>query len=239
MLSINAIAALQGKYGSAIWTQWSNLRWPQYDYARYTPAGITSLSLFAVPQGGVDPVSGLTKTAEQTSMLAGGTFGQVGQLITQIRCHAFILPLGRQVATIRDDADVLWTTFSNMMSKYLELLRRGVLQVFINSKEFFTISEPFQRCPPGFGVRIQQHGASYIAAAAAFTKFSTWVQQSPRAEDVFDVNPPQFIEPNVQFQVQLNYFDGTGPVFTGLVDSVDPAIDIGVIFDGYQVRPSS
>ncbi len=236
MLSTNAIAALQGKYGSAIWTAWSNLRWPQYDYARYTPAGITSLSLFAVPQGGVDPVSGLTKTAEQTSMTTSGTFGSVGQLITQIRTHAFILPLGRQPSGIATDADVLWTTFSNMMSKYLELLRRGVLQVFINSKEFFTISEPFQRCPPGFGVRIQQHGASYLSG---FTKFSIWAQQSPRAEDVFDLNPPQFIEMNNQFQVQLNYFDGTGPVFTNLVSSASPAIDIGVILDGYQIRPTS
>ncbi len=236
MLSISAIAALQGKYGSAIWTAWSNLRWPQYDYARYTPAGITSLSLFAVPQGGVDPVSGLTKTSEQTSMIAGGTFGQVGQLITQIRTHAFILPLARQASGIKDDADVLWTTISDMMSKYLELLRRGVLQIFINNKEFFTISQPFTRCPPGFGVRIQQHGASYLAA---FTKFSTWAQQSPRQEDVFDLNPPQFIEPNQTFQVQLNYFDGTGPVFTTLVSSTSPAIDIGVIFDGYLIRPTS
>ncbi len=236
MLSINAIAALQGKYGSAIWSQWSNLRWPQYDYARYAPAGITSLSLFAVPIGGVDPVSALTKTTEQTNMQASGTFGQVGQLITQIRCHAFILPLNRQPTGINNDADVLWTTFSNMMSKYLELLRRGVLQMFINSKEFFTISQPFTRCPPGFGVRIQQHGASYISG---FTKFSIWAQQSPNTEDVFDLNPPQFVEPNNTFQVQLNYFDGTGPVFTTLVSSATPAIDIGVILDGYQIRPTS
>lgn len=236
MLSINAIAALQGKYGSAIWSQWSNLRWPQYDYARYTPAGITSLSLFAVPQGGVDPVSSLTKTSEQTSMVSGGTFGQVGQLITQIRTHAFILPLARQPANIRDDADVIWTTIGNMMSKYFELLRRGVLQVFINNKEFFTIVQPFLRCPPGFGVRIQQYGASYISG---FTKFGIWVSQSPRTDDIFDLNPPQFIEPNNTFQVQLNYYDGTSPVFTNLVSSASPAIDIGVIFDGYQIRPTS
>jgi hypothetical protein len=236
MLSINAIAALQGKYGSAIWYSWSNLRWPQYDYARYSAAGITSLSLFTVAQGGVDPVSSLTKTAEQTSMISGGTFGQVGQLITQIRTHALILPLARQHATIRDDADVIWTTISNMMSKFAELLRRGVLQVFINNKEFFTISEPFTRCPPGFGVRIQQHAASYISG---FTKFAIWAQQSPRAEDIFDLNPPQFIEPSNTFQVQLNYFDGTGPVFTNLVSDVSPSVDIGVILDGFQLRPTS
>lgn len=236
MLTVNAIAALQGKYGSAIWTNWSNLRWPQWDYARYNPAGITSLSLFAVPMGGVDPVSSVTKTLEQTSMVAGGTFGQVGQLITQIRTDAFILPLARQNATIRDDADVIWTLLSNMMSKYLELLRRGVLQIFINNKEFFTISAPFTRCPPGFGIRIQEHAASYISG---FTKFSIWAQQSPRAEDIFDLNPPQFIEPSNTFQVQLNYFDGTGPVFTNLVGGVSPAVDIGVILDGYQLRPTS
>ncbi len=236
MLSLNAISALQGKYGSAIWSSWTNLRWQQYDYARYNPAGISSLSWFTVPQGGVDPVSSLPKTAEQTNLTASGTFGQVGMLIQQIRLHALILPLGRQVATIKNDADVLWTTMSNMMSKYLELLRRGTLQIFIQNKEFFTIARPFLRCPPGFGVTIQQHGASYISG---FTAFSIWVQQSPKSDDIFDLNPPQFIEPNQTFQAQLNYFDGTGPVFTGLVDSVDPAIDVGLIFDGYILRPLS
>jgi hypothetical protein len=238
MLTPAALGQLQRSYGSADWSQWQNYRWQQYDYVRYPAAGAAQLQFFTVGLGGADPnASTVPKTLEQTNLTASGQFGQVGMLIAQIRLHARILPKGRQAAGIANDADVLWTTYTNMMSKYLELLRRGVLSISIQSKEYFTISEPLRTCPPGFGVEIQQHASSYIAAAGAWTTFSAWVQQNPDADNIFNVDPPQYIEPAQTFTAQITYPDGTGPVFTNLVSAASPALDIGLIFDGYIVRP--
>src|SRR6266487_3870409 len=219
MLTPSALARLQRNYGSVDWSRWQNWRWQQYDYPRYPPAGTTQVQLFSVPLGGQDPnvATGTPKTLEQTNLNSSSSFGDVGFLITQIRTHLRILPKGRQHATIIADADVLWTTMSNMMSKYMEMVRRGVFVLSIQSKEFFTISAPFQTCPPGFGIQIQQHANSYISG---HTAYSIWAQQNPDAKDIFDVDPPQFIEPNQTFTAQLNYYDGTSPVFTNLVSGV-------------------
>jgi len=238
MLTPAALGQLQRGYGSADWSQWQNFRWQQYDYVRYPTAGATQLQFFTVGLGGADPNNAtVPKTLEQTNLTASGQFGQVGTLITQIRMHARILPKGRQPAGISDDADVLWTTISNMMSKFVELLRRGVLQISIQSKEYFTISEPLRTCPPGFGINIQQNGSSFIAAGNAWITFTAWAQQNPDLDNVFYVDPPQFIEPAQTFVAQMIYPDGTGPVFTTLVSGASPLIDVGLIFDGYIVRP--
>lgn len=235
MISANLVE-LQSTYGSVDFSRWQDFRWQFYDWPRYLPAGVTSQSFFTVGVGGTDPVSAVAKTLEDTNLTAANQFGQVFMVIQEIRCHALILPKPRQPAGISDDADTLWTLMSNMMSKYLELLRRGVLKWQIQNKDFLVIDQPFLSCPPGFGVRIQQHAASYISG---FTNFAIWVQQSPRHCDLYDVNPPQVIEPNQTFSLTIDYPDGTSPVFTELVNSTSPKVALGVIFDGYIVRPMS
>lgn len=230
------LVELQAKYGSVDFDKWQDFRWQFWDYPRYAPAGVTSQAFFTIGLGGTDPVSAAAKTQEDTNLSSANQFGQVFYVVQQIRCHALILPKPRQPTGINNDADLLWTTISNMMSKWLELLRRGVLNWNIQNKNFLTIDQPFLTCPPGFGVRIQCHAASYLAA---FTDFSIWVQQSPRAADVYDVNPPQVIEPNQTFTLTIDYPDATSPVLTTLVNSTSPATALGVIFDGYIVRPMS
>jgi hypothetical protein len=235
MLTPAALGQLQRVYGSADWSKWQNFRWQFYDYVRYPGAGATQLQFFSVPLGGADPnASTVPKTLEQTNLNASSQFGQVGYLITQIRSHARIVPKGRQASGISSVANVLWTTMTNMMPKYLELIRRGVFHFSIQSKEYFTVAQPLKIFAPGFGVNIQEHAAVYTVG---FTKFSIWVQQSPSMDDIFDVDPPQFIEPAQTFTVSIDYPDGTGPVFTTLVSSTTPLLDIGIIFDGYIVRP--
>lgn len=235
MISQNLVD-LQATYGSVDFSRWQDFRWQFWDYPRYLPAGVTSQAFFTVGQGGTDPVSAVAKTQEETNLTAANQFGQVFYVVQQIRCHALILPKSRQPANINDDADLLWTTISNMMSKWLEILRRGVLNWSIQNKVFLQLDQPFLTCPPGFGVRIQCHGASYLSG---FTDFSIWVQQSPRMSDVYDLNPPQVIEPNQVFTLTIDYPDGTSPVLTTLVNSTSPATALGVIFDGSIVRPMS
>ncbi len=238
MTSAEVLALMQAQYGSANWQIWQIQRWPFYDEARYTPAGMTSLSLMQVPLGSVDPVSSLAKTTEQTNVPMPGSFGNVYYVITQVRTLAYFIPLGRQHNTIATDADVLYTTMTNAMDKFLELQRRGVLELSIGYKKYLQIQSPFLRAPAGFGIDIDQHSSSFISAGAAWTKASTWVVNDNDEENVWNQTPPQVIEPNQQFTLTLTWPDGAGPVFTNLVDGVSPAVNIAAMFDGYIVRPA-
>lgn len=235
MIPVTALQTLQRRYGSADWTRWESQRWQFYDYIRYPAAGTTQLRFFSIALGGTDPVSTLAKTLEQTNLSKGASFGQVYFIIQQIRTHAFFLPKSRQNATIAADADVIYTTMSDAMSKFNELMRDGVLNISILAKKYFDIERPLVTAPPGFGLTIYQHASSFLAA---FPRAGIWATQNPNASSVYDCNPPQVVEPEQSFEVTLDYPNSLSPVFTGLVDSVDPRIDIGVIFDGYIVRPA-
>lgn len=242
MLTPQLVSQVLAKFGAQDYSRWANYRWQLYDFVRYPGAGgATSLTLFSVPVGGADPnatagTSGNPKSLEQTNMNQSGQVGTQPFAITELRCCARILPKSRQPTNISDGTNLLWTTMSNMMSKYLELLRRGVLVMMLNSKEYITQTAPFINMPPGFGIRIQEHAAVYTSG---FTTFSIWVQQSPRHEDVFDIDPPLVIGIGETFTVQIIYYDGTGPDFTTLVTSTTPYLDCGVIFDGWTIRPGS
>lgn len=238
MTSAEVLQTLQARYGSSDWSNWQIQRWPFYDEVRYPTAGTVSLPLFQVPLGGVDPNSSLGKSNEQTNVMLPGSFGNVYYIINQVRTLGYLIPFARQHATIIADADVIFTTYTNAMDKLLELQRRGVLTMTIGYKQYMQLQSPLLRAPAGFGVDIDQHSSSFISAGSAWTKAACWVNPDNDEENVYNQTPPQIIEPNQSFQMNLSYPDGTGPVFTTLVDGVSPAVNVVVMFDGYIVRPS-
>lgn len=237
MNNLQVLSLLQSTYGSANWNNWTVNRWDFYDYVRYPVGGTVSLAFFNIAQGGVDPNSSLAKSLEQCNVPKARSFGQVYFILQQIRVHASILPKARQHATIQADTAVTYQAMTNMMSKYLELTRRGVLNVQIGQKQYFDIEQPLTMAPPGFGIDIKQHASSYVSAAGLWTSDSVWVQQNPSSQNVYSLAIPQVIEPEQTVDVTIDY-PSTSPVFTGLVDAVDPRIDIGVIFSGYIARPA-
>lgn len=238
MTSAEVLQTLQARYGSSDWSRWHIQRWPFYDTARYPAAGTTNLALMQIPLGGVDGNSSLGKTTEDTNIVMPGSFGNVYYIINQVRCLAYLIPFGRQHATIAADVNAIFTTYTNCMDKLLELQRRGVLSMSIGFKQYLQIQSPFLRAPAGFGIDIDQHSSSFIAAGSEFTKAACWVTNPNDEDDVYNQTPPQIIEPNQTFSLNLSYPDGAGPVFTNLVDGVSPAVNVMVLFDGYIVRPS-
>jgi len=227
---------MQARYGSR--TDILQVQRRQFwDECRYLPAGLTTLSFFQVPVGGIDANSSLAKSMEQTNVNTAGTLGNSYYVINQIRTLAYLLPFGRQHATIQADANVIFTTWTNAMDKLLELHRRGVLTLSKSFKEELQIQAPFVRAPAGFGVDIDQHSSSIVVAAAEWTKAACWVTNDNDEENVWNQTPPQILEPNQQFQLRIDWPDGAGPVFTTLVDGVSPAVNLQVIFDGYLVSP--
>lgn len=146
--------------------------------------------------------------------------------------HLHILPKNRQPAAISGDADVLFTTMDNCMDELYNIMGLGVLNFTIGQKKYFEIYTPLRKCPPGFGVHIYNHSA--VAAQLS----PHWLQQSPRARDVYAVTPAQMIEPEQTLDVTLDYPNGAPAVLTNLVSGATPAVDIGLILDGYIARPA-
>lgn len=233
------VTELQRRYGTANWSKANSVRFPMYDYIRYPAAGTTSLQFFTIPLGGVDPNSSTAKTLEQTNFNTAAKLGAVNFLATQIRTHLCILPKGRQPSGITADTAYIYQASSNAMAKFIELIHRGVLNVQFGNRGYWQIENPFQNCPPGFGVDVQQHASSYVAAASLWTKGSQWALQNSEPNNIYKQLPPQWIEGDQTIQATIDFPDGTSPVFTSLVDSVDIRIECGLILDGYQIRPAA
>ena len=227
------LRTLQGRIGSADWSKWQIHRWQFYDYVRYTAAGVAQLTFFANPLGSTDPVSALAKTLEQTNVPKARTFGQVYFIINQIRTHIMIVPRARQVAAVTNVTDWLFVAAHTALTTLInDLSHQGVLNIKIGQKDYFDIDQPFTNCPPGFGIHINQWCGVTAATAGAVKVF----RQSPNAEDVYDVSPPQMVEPEQTIEATIDFPNGNTPSIAGLVGP--PVVDIGLIFDGYIARPA-
>lgn len=228
------VQAIQRRYGTADWERWQVQRWCWWDYNRYTNAGITSMSFFVNPMGTQDPVSGLSKTTEQTNMEQSRAFGQVYAVITNIRSHIHVLPKNRQAAGISGDADVIFTTYSNVMKDFPQLCNQGVFVWNILQKNQSEIAQPFLNLGAGMGVQINQHASTFAAEAIAE---SVWWQQSLRMGDLRYWTPFTVVEPNQTFDMKIEFPNGASPALTQ-VNSTDVRVDIGLILDGYIIRPA-
>lgn len=228
--SAGALSLLSSRYGSADWNKWQIIRWSYYDYVRYPAAGTTQLSFFQNALGATDPVSTLSKTFEQTNVQKTGTFGQVYFIAAEIRTHMRFATKDRQPTGINNNASLIAGTLGDAASKLYEMTRRGVLNWAIGQKDYYDIERPLQAAPPGFGLIITE------VATNRTTPFLL-AQQSSHRKDVWELSPPQVIEPEQTFAINIKY-DATSPVLTGLVSSADLRIDVGVILDGYIARPS-
>lgn len=201
-------------------------RYQFWDYPRLTAAGVTSLSFFNVQQGATDPVSSQSKTLEDTNVTKSNQLPYDFKL-NRIRTHINILPKNRQPAGINNQTNTVTKWMRGMMSAFADLASTGVFNLTLNNKNTLRIEQPFRLCPPGFGVDIDQVQSN--------DTYALWAQQSHTAP-LYDVTPELFIKRDDVLQVTID-FPNTSPVFTNLVNSTSPYINIGVIFEGYADVP--
>ena len=233
---IEIISEMQQRFGSANWQNWSAVRTPQWDYVRLATAGVNSVSFFVNPLGSQDPVAAQAKTLEDTNLGQGGTFGQVYFCITQVRTHVLVLPKSRQPAGIKDQSTTMVALMSEMMPAVKNLMGNGVLRIFIGQKEYITpINRPFVSCPPGFGLDVYQVAGVYSAAAP----YNILMQQDNDDANVLGITPYQWVEPSQTIQARIDFPQYNSPVWSSFqVNSTTPWVNIGLIFDGYVIRPS-
>jgi len=236
----NAVAQLQqlqAQAGSADWSRWTQNRWTFYDYVQLNPAGDSKLQFFNIPLGQPDPnVQTIVKTYEQTNMNEVRSFGRINFLLKQIRCHIRILPKVRQVAGIGALTAAVYKDYTALTNYLADFINQGVLLITLGQKEYLDIPQPFITCPPGFGLRIDQHAAATGVVVAGDAR---WFQQSEKAEDIYTVQPEQLIEAGQTFQVQIVYDNANYGALTNLMTggTLTPKVEVGVLLDGFVLRP--
>ncbi len=230
--SLQALAQFEQQIGSADWSRWTKNRFTFYDYVQYPHLGTTSMQFFTIPYGSADPETSTVKTLEQTNMPESRSFGRVNFLINQIRTHIRLVPKGRQPSGISSLTAVVYNQYAALMQKLVDLAGMGTLVMNIGQKEYFDINQPFVNAPPGFGPTIIQHAAAPGGASQAF-----WFVQDNRPSQIYRVKPEQMVEAGQTFNVQIAFDNAASPATTTLVNSTTPLVEIGVLFDGYILRP--
>ena len=240
--------SLQRRFGSADFSRYQVVRGQKYDFVRLRAGGTDSVSFFSNPIGAADPATGSTtgKTLEQTNLVKSASFGQEYFALTQIRTYAGFLPNVRQGLSIGNNFCYRGYTarVNSAMTLFQDVISRGVLQVKFAQKLYYQISRPFIMCPPGFGIDVQSLASVRTADASENGNDTNWrVAPDNRGESVYNVDPIQLIEPEIQIEASISFPDGNTPDFSNSVALAGaatgtPAIELGLIFDGYVIRPS-
>ena len=243
------IDSLQKRFGSADFSRYQVVRGQKYDFCRLLAAGTNSVSFFSNPIGATDPGAGATlfKTLEQTNLVKNASFGQEYFALTQIRTYANFVCQSRQGFTTGTNFTYRGYTAlaDSAMEKLQTVLNNGVLEISFAQKLYYQIARPFIQCPAGFGIDIQALASSRTGNAAETQPEGTnWLARPDyRATAVYNIDPIQIIEPEIQIQAAINFPNGNTPNFTNTaLDTANgtqtPAIELGLIFDGYVIRPS-
>jgi hypothetical protein len=248
-MSPEIIDSLQKRFGSADFSRYQVVRGQKYDFCRLLAAGTNSVSFFSNPIGATDPGAGATlfKTLEQTNLVKNASFGQEYFALTQIRTYANFVCQSRQGFTTGTNFTYRGYTAlaDSAMEKLQTVLNNGVLEISFAQKLYYQIARPFIQCPAGFGIDIQSLASSRTGNAAETQPEGTnWLARPDyRATAVYNIDPIQIIEPEIQIQAAINFPNGNTPNFTNTaLDTANgtqtPAIELGLIFDGYVIRPS-
>lgn len=248
-MSPEIIDSLQKRFGSADFSRYQVVRGQKYDFCRLLAAGTNSVSFFSNPIGATDPGAGATlfKTLEQTNLVKNASFGQEYFALTQIRTYANFVCQSRQGFTTGTNFTYRGYTAvtDSAMQKLQTVMNSGVLEISFAQKLYYQIARPFIQCPAGFGIDIQSLASSRDGDAKETQGPDTnWIARPDyRATSVYNIDPIQIIEPEIQIQAAIKFPNGNTPNFTNsALDSANgdqtPAIELGLIFDGYVIRPS-
>ncbi|NDE14685.1 hypothetical protein EBZ80_07120 [bacterium] len=235
------LASLQGRFGTQDPSQLQIQKWQYYDYVRYPVAGTTQLTFFTNPIGATDPVSGLSKTLEQTNLTRNGMF-DYPFIITEIKTHIFLLPKARQAAAVSANTSLItgggatasYGVPNGVWNALWNLSGQGILSVVFGQKTYFDIEQPFRFCPTGFGVDVTNTTAF---SAVANVNDNTLFGQSESPEDIYKVTPPVLVEKDQILQININFPQATSTTIPQ-ISATNVNVDLGIIFEGFAILPT-
>ena len=250
---------IASRYGTANYGNLQVLKWQYYDYVRMTPStGIVSqkLNFFSIPQGSLDPNSGIAKTLEETNLDRNGQL-TYDYVITGIRTHLYVLPKSRQNTTGAVNTSTTLTVggvtgggsgtgslgaSAGTMNFLEQLSGRGNLIVTFGQKRYFEINQPFKKCPIGAGVSVKSYGGGTPTTAGVSTNY--WYSQSADTRDRYIVTPPLFVERDSIIDASIQFLDtdynSTNYTLPNLnsVSGSFAFVNVGLCFDGFAIVPT-
>lgn len=232
--SEKVISQLASKFGTAVRGQYEAIRFQYYDYVRLPVGGTNRLTFFSNPIGAVDPTSGLAKTLEETNIRRSGELDE-RFAIMQVRTAVNVLPMSRQPAGVSAVTNAVVQGLTPVYQATRNLNFQGVLSVNFGQKNFIQIEQPFQTCPPGYGPSVRTISSS-DTGAGTFPPVSQYTTQSVDPRDVYVMDPAIFVEKGQTFGATIDFYLNNS-VTIPQVGGANVAINVGVIFDGYVIRP--
>ena len=228
------LQAIAGRYGTQDPNQLQIQRWSYWDYVRLPVAGTNRLTFMSNPIGSVDPVSGLAKTLEETNIRRSGEL-DLPFVIMAVKTVIEVLPAGRQAAGYVAVTDAVQAASTPVHRVLRNMANLGVLLVDFGQKNQFTIEQPFQKCPPGYGPSIRSVSANQQGTSGVPDE-TLYYSQSVDPRDQYVVSPPVFIEKGQTFQCVIDFLLTNTPAIPQ-VGGVNVAVNVGLEFDGYVIRP--
>lgn len=230
--SQKVLAAVAARFGTQDPNALQIQRWQYYDFVRLNVAGVNRLTFFSNPLGAVDPVSNLPKTLEETNVRRSGEL-DLPFAILEVRTQINILPMSRQPAGVSAVTNAVVQALTPVHKVLRGMAQQGVLSLEFGQKNYFQIFQPFQKCPPGYGPSITNIAGD---GGGAFVPESAYYTQSVDPRDKYVVSPPVFVEKGQTLQAVMDFFLANTPAIPQ-VGGANVAINVGVILDGYVVRP--
>ncbi len=231
--SSQALAYLQGAYGSANYSNWQMLPTDFWSLQPYLEAGVTQLNFFGTTFGSSGQNMMLTNLGTQSN------FGTNHFLLKSINCSIFIKTWA--VNTFAGlNADTLYSDLVNGFPW------SGVMDLTIGARPFVTLPKPLLYAPPGRGESVVKTAGptSGTFNEAAPNTLATWITGPPYArlsnkrKGNYLVDPNIFIPAQQTFQLQIGWPSGLVPVIgTGVTDDSSNPLFIGVTLSGLLLRP--
>lgn len=230
--SQKVLAAVASRFGTQDPNSLQVQRWQYYDFVRLNVGGVNRLTFFSNPIGAVDPVSNLPKTLEETNVRRSGEL-DLPFAIQQVRTQIDVLPMSRQPAGVAAVANAVTQALTPVYKVLRALAEQGVFNMEFGQKNYFQIFQPFQKCPTGYGPALVSPASD---GAGAFIPESVFYSQSVDPRNNYTVSPPVFVEKGQTLQAAIDFFLGNTPAIPQ-VGGANVAINVGVILDGYVIRP--
>lgn len=241
--SVKFLSALQSRFGTANWSIYKPFGQPLYDYCWYpTAAALTvPIQFFSVPLGNADPNAPTAalgrKTEEDTNVTVSSQMASNILWISAVRCHVRLMPKARQNATVAALASYLYRSSSGAQDEIAKLFNFSYLSVKFNQKLSIEIERPFVTAPLAAGVNLRQFASAGDGAGSPAATVNAWQQSNPDIGNLWDTEPGIWLDPGQNIDAQLTFPDNDAPDFSAVIGGQPLYLQVGLIFDGYMIRP--
>lgn len=230
--SQQVVSYLQGKYGSANWSQLQTLRNPFYSYQTYPLAGSAQMNFFG------DSIGTGGATLQDTNLPKQNSFGQVHFLLKSIY---FDFKLTDPTLNAWSGLDA--STFVSDI--ILGFFQAGYFRLNIQARTYVELPLPFQYLGKrGGSIKKLSAGLRALTLTEGTPNtLLTSTSSQPSAEissvnkGMYQVDPNVLIEAEQNFDCSLSFPSGLVPIIsTGVVTTNNP-LKVGILFDGIVFRP--